>query len=370
MTIALAAEPKVSRFSVRQEELLLEELRRVDRTTDVLPVARVGEVEMNAAGVLGCGLRPTTWCLYQLCHSACSGLYQLLVEMMAPGGEERRLAAVGVYNQVVRVGFDPGLLGKRLLCDRGDGTADALVSEQYQHLPNLRLFEQATAAAASLSDDVRFCEATLRGRWLLLRYYAIATAFEADGMRYHAGYHFSNHEGGRSSLRASAMLLRSRGLLGFLPGFALDRRVRHIGRRAESLAGDLVERTFRSTPGGVPLEAIGGAVAGAAGMKLGLGLPEPKQEEARRDELARRLRTRCLLPVSLAARVVAGAALQAHDAPAPKELVALSRRELESRTVLDLSIAASREARRCDVAMREKLEQAAYGLLLGKTKVG
>ena len=67
---------------------------------------------------------------------------------------------------------------------------------------------------AALPGTARLFEAEICGRWFFFRHYSVSPLFQAwDGLNYHAGWHFSNHEGGRASLRGLSAIVRGRDAL-------------------------------------------------------------------------------------------------------------------------------------------------------------
>src|SRR5580658_2144323 len=127
----LAVEPVSLKFGPKKENDLLVELDRFDRSVEVAPVLSLDAVQLRADGTFDGKIRPTTWFLYQLCKSACSGLYQMLVELVSEETEERRLAAISIFNQAVRVSFSGKICGQQAIYDRDRGTAEALVGGDY-----------------------------------------------------------------------------------------------------------------------------------------------------------------------------------------------------------------------------------------------
>jgi hypothetical protein len=366
MSKLLVVDSPSFKFATKQEADLQATLEQLDRASDSRPLDHVTDVTMRADGVLGCGLRLTSWALYQICQAICPGLNRLLTELTAGSSEETRLAAVGILNQLVRLRFHEKLAGQLLLCDRVAGRIDALVSPKYRFLSNLNLYQQTRAAADALGPTVRLAEAVLNGRWLLVRYYVTPAAFvDGSGDRYHTGFHFSNHEGGRASLRAGNVLLRARGMVGMLTPFTSERHLRHHGR-------PFLERwqALLQTVLAFPLDTttLAAGVTTLAALPLGLGSADTESEDRRRRELVQQL-VRRDVPRGLAARALAQALVQPHAARGIVSVLSLGRKELAARTVLDLVIAACREARAGSIAVREKVEQMAYACALGRFRL-
>lgn len=369
MASVLAVEPVSLRFNASQSEGLLAELERFDRSSDVMTIGYLEDVEMAADGSFGSSsLRPTTWCLYQICRAICPGLYQALVELTADGSEDSRLAAVSMFNQVVRLRFVANLHSQRFLCDRASGTVEAMVGSTYCFMPNRQFYEQVNESLLSASSETRFYEAAIYGRWFMVRYCGVAPLVrtEWDEFSYHEGWHFSNHEGGKASMRATNALVRSRNLLALLLPFGNGRYVRHKGakmvNRLKSMLGRVISYAWQP-------ETVEANLRRLAMRPLGLGSATEEDEKAKHAKLATKLARMGDMPVSIAARVVANAILHPYNASKPQPSCSLSNNDLAGRTAMDLTMAAAREAKGRDIATRELLEQLAYRLYLGRTKL-
>lgn len=365
VVVRLTVDSPRRRFGVGGLDKLREALEAVDRASDVAPVTSPEDVTIRGDGRVGHGLRLTNWALYQLCRDVCPGLYRVIAGLQ-DGGEETTLAAIGIFNQLVRLRYRDALADRQMLCDRVAGTVDAVVSSRYKFLPNRALLDAVCASAAKCGKDVRFYEAVLQGRWFMARHYQSPALFEAPDGRYHAGYHFSNQEGGQSSLRGANSVVRSKGLLTFLGLSAGDKYVRHAGRKFGDRLQSLIDKVLGHE---VQAEVYRDAVETLRGQSLGLGQRYDAQENKRRRQLVGQLKRRSTLPRSLCARIVASAMTQAGDVDEASATHRLSLQEVSSRTVYDLMIAASREGKRCAVATREAAERLAFGLLSGRLRV-
>src|ERR1022692_196606 len=170
----LAVDHQSKRFGPQDESRLREELERFDRAADIISVGSIEDVLLRSNGSIGVqSLRPTCLCLYQLCRSICSGLYQTLLDLTAGGAEETRLTAISIFNQILRLHFSSKVHGQQILCDRVSNTVEAVVGTRYRFLPNLRFFDQVVDAMQRSPFETKFCEASLNGRWLLLRYFRL-----------------------------------------------------------------------------------------------------------------------------------------------------------------------------------------------------
>lgn len=366
--VALAVEPTSVIFSRSDEATLHSKLSRSDLTSDIIDITSVRDVEMSGSGTIGAtNLKPTTWCLYQICKAVCPGLYQALLELTSEDSEDARLAAVSMLNQVIRLRFLDRLYGHRFLCNRDEGTIEAMVGTGYKFLSNLDFYEACKNAMQSVHAETRFFEAVLHGRWLMLKYYSVVPLVktEWDNMNYHAGWHFSSHEGGRASLRATNMIVRGAGLFSMLLPFTksgpISHRHKHISNLLQSMLMHVAGYTWHGS-------YVHGCLQQVMTRKLGFGLEKEEDELARRKRLVNKLTFSGGVSQSLAARVTANMMLQRYVDKNVRPSYNISREDLAERTVMDLVIAASREAKGRDIASRELLEQLAYKLLVGRIK--
>lgn len=363
---ALALDPPSLKFRREQEAELESTLQTTDRTSDLVPIRELSDVLMRADTTVGKdGWRLTTWGLYQLCRSVCSGLYRVLQELTAVGDIQSKSAAVGILNQVLRLRFQEKLAGQRLLVDRTTGLIEAMVSARYKLFPNLQLYQYVRAAMKEHERPAKFYEAWLNGRWFMLRYYQPKLFLEYSGHRYFTGFHYSNHEGGHASLHAANMLLRAQERLTLLTPTTRDRHVRHAGKQFGEKLQRLLSRVLNYRFEPYTLES---GLKALAQQSLGLGQVNEDAERRRHDDLVTQLNRRGLQK-TLASRILAGALRQSYDEEEATPTLALEGKTLSKRTALDLIGAAGREAKKCSIALREAVERMAFAFVMGKIKL-
>lgn len=363
---ALALDPPSHKFKRDEEAALEATLQATDRTSDLVHVRELSDVLMHSDTTLGKDhYRLTTWGLYQLCRSVCSGLYRVLQELTAIGDLPSKAAAVGILNQVLRLRFQEKLAGQRLLVDRTSGMIEAVVSTRYKLFPNLQLYQHVAAAMKEQQHPARFYEAWLNGRWFMLRYYQPKLFLEHAGHRYFTGFHYSNHEGGHASLHAANMLLRQQGRFTLLTPTTRDRHVRHAGKQFGEKLQRLLSRVLNYRFEPATLEA---GLKALAQQNLGLGQLSEEAEQRRHDDLSAQLNRRGLQK-TLTNRIIAGALHQSYDEEEATPSLALERDVVATRTALDLVGSAGREAKKCSIALREAVERTAFALVMGKFKL-
>lgn len=363
MSARLAVDPACLKFGRKDEDRLRETLERIDRTSDLFPVTDLAGLTMRPDGTLPGKLRFTTLALYQLTKLACPGLYGVLQQLTADGEETSVLAAVALFNQVVKLRFRDRLLGKRLLLDRPAGTVEAVVSAKFRLVPNTEAYGEISSAVSNV-QGASFYEGRLNGRWLLLRYFVRGDHLDAGGQRYHAGFHFSNHEGGHASMRGLNSLVRAHGRLCMLapPG---GRGVRHAGAKVRDRFRAMVSRVLFYRHDSV---ALCQGLEALSVQKLGLGLQSAEAETRRLKELRAQLCRRGL-GQSFSDRALARALLQPHDVDEPRTALALTSKDHAKCTALDLAAAMCRESVHCAINLREAVEQEAYALAAGRYKL-
>jgi hypothetical protein len=377
MSVTLAVEPPVRRFKQNGEQDFAAELATQDRHTLVQPLGTVRDVLLDGqARSLANGYRLTTLALCQVCQAVCPGLYRFLQELSGVNrmpdqarDDYSAVEALDTYNRVVRRRFATRLGGRQLVRDTRANLIVGMIGAHYQRLPNLSLYERTKALLARLERPADFYEATLSGRWLLLRYYVPRTYCTTEGPqgerdRYLPGYHFSNNEVGEAaSVRSAAFLLREQGRTSALCLSASAGHVRHQGHTFEQrLQRALDSALSRLRPG--PYYATR-FKALAAQQVLRPGRDVEAREQAR-DELLYRLRRRHLTVG--AARAVLEE-LTARDSYEDRPFAFAEGPMAPARTAYDLFNSLGRVARGLAISARERLEQVAYSLLAGQFSV-
>ena len=365
----LAVEPAVYKFGMNQEKSFGDLLEATDRTSNIIQICHVNQVTMRSDGTFQDGLKPTTWALYQLCRSACPGLYRLLIELTADGIEEHRLAAIGIFNQLMRLNFRKLIDGKRMLCDNHSGLIEALLGTGYKTFSNYRLFEQVQLAMAGLGRPTTMYEGVLNGRWMLVRYYekgaklTIPTPESAE--QFFTGFHFSNHEGGLASLKGSNIFIRKTEKVSSMLPTKQDRYIRHAGVKFHTKFQKLLQTVLSYE---WDLANCKQGINALLAQPLGLGLSDPVDEAKRETNLSSQIQKR-RIPVALANRIIASMMVQGYADEAPRPLQQLDNATLKKRTGFDLYVAMSREAKKCSIAAREELERTAYLLSVNRFRL-
>ena len=361
--MALTAVAEIQKFKGSQEAELFKTLERADRTTEIIPIGCQEDVLMNSNGTFGNGLRATRWALYQLSKHLCPGLYNCLDELVTLEPDKGIVAAVDIFNRIVRLRFRDTLAGYMWLVDQHTKTIEAVVSSKYRFVSNLAAYQTIKDALSPI--PTKFQEAELAGRWMLLRFYDPRKLFAIGEQRFFKGFHFSNHEGGQASLHAANTVVRD-GPLTFAANMSGEQHVRHVGGSIKQRIKDVLSRIMSHK---IDLAAIENNVKVLMGQTLGLGLAKEEDEDKRRKDLVGQLSARERLHKTLASRILAGAITQPHNVSEPRPAFAISRKDLQALTSWDLVIALCREAKSLPIASRERAEQLSYALLTGRLRL-
>jgi hypothetical protein len=368
----LADDPVTEQFRSHEEVRLKHRLSEIVQASYLYPVNNVRELLLDGQGFTLVGQsRLTTWALFQVCQIICPGLYKLINELAGgyvsdkhPRSDYSFAEAVDIYNRVVGQRFLSRLFGRQLMRSNQTNLIEGVVGSRYRWLSNFDLYENTRGVLDQERKPPVFCEATLHGRWMLLRYYNPRTLCVADGPRgehdrFVSGYHFSNNEVGHASIKAAAMLIREMGRTASLSPSLGHGKVRHLGQR-------FTERLKRLLSGVIgrleEAEAYRSHVLALQATSLRLG--DEANEAKRRDDLVHQL-VRRKLTNGLAEAVIRNVMNQdSYNREIPVAHVAQYNRS--SRTAYDLYNAIGRIAKTMPINVREQLEQAAYALLVGK----
>jgi hypothetical protein len=377
MNTALAVEPPSRHFKMSDEKDFVAELTALDRRTLIQPLGSARDILLDGqARTLAAGHRLTSLALYQVCQGACPGLYRFLQELSGTNRMPEQAKddysleeALDTYNRVVRRRFATRLGGRQLVRDSRDGLVVGVVGSRYRRLANLALYEKTRELLRKLERPPDFYEASLRGWWVMFRYYVPKSYCLIEGPlgerdRYLAGYHFSNNEVGEASARAAAFLLRDYGRTSALCLSAAAGRVRHRGhtfeRRLQSALEAALERLRPPDFYAGRLLALRATEALAAGK-------EAAARERAREELRHRLRRRLTDGAARAVIEDVVARGSYEDRPSPPGLA--EGPLAPARSAYDVFNSLGRVARGLAISARERLEQVAYSLLAGQFSV-
>jgi hypothetical protein len=227
--------------------------------------------------------------------------------------------------------------------------------------------EMARDAVNSCPARVKFHEAILAGRRLMVRYVHARPLFEADAPSgvdaFHGGYHFSNSEvAGEASVKAAVLLANMPGgtaSLGLSDRGKLAHTGKDFGKRLAKMFGAVLA---------VPQDAadLRRRVEALRALPLGLG-GDTARRDAQLEYLTIAIHGQDVNRSSARRIAVSAMSRGAHDPPNRHHTP--SREVLASRDAYDLYRAMTREAVDLPLAAREPIERAAYDLLTGKFRL-
>ena len=347
-----------------------------DRVTQTPYVGSLAQVQLDHNGQLPGGYRYTVTAFKQICALACPGLNQAVIDLSGvrrtsdqPRYDYSFADAVEVFNKALRIRYAERFDGKvRLIRDVERRLVEGVMGPKYNYLENRALHDIAKDAMASSPMRVRFLEAVLEGRRLMLRFvhdrplFAIGTAPGVDGERFSGGYHISNSEiGGEASVRVTTLLYRHHAATTSLGPFPGRGPLAHTGK-------DFTKKLKRVFAGALAVVQDGPLLARRMqvllDMPLSLGEGEKKREE-RLDDLSLLLH-RQNIPRGLARRIILATMSYGSEPSGP--LPRAPARPRPGRTWFDLYSTLTRESRGLDMTVMEAVEQAAFQILLGRVR--
>lgn len=370
--------PEPRYFDSTAEAELARELTKLERTTSVKHVGSPNELCLDQDGRLPNGFRYTEAAFKQVCSLACKGLYQLVVDLSGiyrTSGSLRDdysfTGAIDLFNAVVRRRFNGRFNGKARIVKNTAAEhklVDGVLGPKYNYLENRTVYDMAKDAVSSSMARVRFHEAAMAGRRLMIRFAHRKALFEIPIVghgteSFYGGYHFSNSEiAGEASVKAAVLLLRKPSDTVALGRFGKG-RLAHTGKDF----GKKLNKMFQAVLS-IPQDAASLRKRVEAMRAANLGLGGADQERDAQLEYLSLTLHRQDIPKTLAGRIAVSAMnYGSYDQVGRPKM--LTREVLDRRTVYDLYTALTREARELPLAVRETVEQAAYGILIGKVKL-
>lgn len=327
---------------------------------------RVEDLELSADGSVA-GYRFTTFALNQLCKKLSRGLASSLFDLgglyMSRASVSPRLA-IHMLNAVLRLRFRDTVLGCQLVCDSQARTIDGVVGASYRVIHNHDLVQRCNDTFLKTGRYL-FHEAHLTGRRLCVRYRQPTPTLTLRTGRadpFYVGFSFSNSEVGSLALRGSTLILR-----GKTDTFAMAPNMQAV--TVSHIIGKAAIRKFNSFLLRVQqrLPATEEALQNLPSLQsVNLGFTKPGEPY-----LARRKALMRLWPNTPASMLepVLDMALTHGSYPEPAEPDEEKRFERYcTRTLFDLFNAFGKVARGWSIEGREKLEHAAYKLLLKNTR--
>jgi len=375
-----AVDPPWERFRANQEDEFRKKLEDIHVHTVFEQIDSVREVTLDQQGrTLTGNYQLTTWAFYQLCNAVCPGMYRFIVEL---SGKNRRTdqsrqdysfeESLSIFNKMVQRRFRSRVEGRQIIRNTRNNLIDGVVGPKYRFLSNTDLYSCAKEMLASELGDVEFYEALLNGRWLLLRFYRRPALFDlpvpagVNGKdRFFGGFHFSNSEVGQSAAKAGVMLLRDLGRTSAISPLISHSRLRHAGKDFEKKLVFMIADTTKKL---LPAEFYRGQLLTLQAWPLGLGNEDRVIEAQRREDLMNLLVRRRMNP-GIARRVVDQTMCRDSYEMARTSPEHVSLATLRMKNAFDFYNAIGREAKMYSINQRERAEQIAYALLMGRFRI-
>lgn len=380
----LAVEPQVKRFAAYGDQPGLEsllELLQAQRDTEPVPIHSHHDVLLNHEGMIQEHFRLTTTALQHLCSILAPGLTDVVRNIGGLRARRKQYAheqysfakAVELLNWMIKFRFNL-LEGASFVMDRRSKQIEGIVGQKYRFLSNLEMFSRVDEFLRVRAGSVRFWEAALAGRRLLLRYRATEKAFtlatpHQQREPFYTGIHFSNSELGDCCVKGSVVLYRQWSKTAAMMPFTDETRLVHFqGEKFNNRLTGILETVRELIP---EIGALSSQARRLQSLGLGLG-GTPEDHKARLGEIltlmtkggiTRKVATdaihRALVHGSYKTETIAVGRDQAVIEMLSPDIL----RRFSHRTVYDVFNGLCYLARKQQPARQEALEQRAFDVL-------
>jgi len=365
---SIVVEPTLVRFKSHEQDELYRACCELDDATVIEPVNDVTDVLLRDDGTRKDGLKFSRNALVQLCERISPGLSSLAQDI---AGLKRR---IGAYDEVIdprlacriinscaklRFRIKDGVYTRQLIIHAPSGVVDGVVGPKYKYLAHRTLYETVDELLASADIPSSFDSAVLCGRHMSMNWIVEGNLFSlSNGDEYQGGYYFSNSEGGGAGVHAAASI----SMVGTDMRCVSElRSVSHTGKSFNKRLGDLL----------VGVLVCGDARVAQLRERCAAMLVKPLGVFDEDKHQVNRTRQRVLINLlvsqgldSAAAKsvvnwVIYGEATDEHDFIVQKML------NVQDRCVYDVLVWLMRYAATCQSMLRERVERAAFDLLMG-----
>lgn len=367
--LKLTISPLSYRFNSSEEPELRETLIDIEKATNISPIISPNDVCINhETGLTFQGYRYTDVAFNQICAAIAPGLFQVINDITGqwrmPEDELRYFSgelAIELFNKLVRFRFNKQLPLMQFVKNIKEKCIDGVVGGRYRYLGNGDFFNRTYLSLSN--KEYKFHEALLYGRHLVIRYAARTTQYVIADELYTHGFHFANSEIGGKSVRGAITLIREKTsdcALG--PYFGKEGgRVIHSGREFEKKLHSLLEEIIKRIPRYAEIIDGGKAICDKL---IGFGGSDQMKVVKRLTTFL----TRHRMTQVLAQRIISRTISRGRD-DEDSNIDVLYEEMLEiakGRSYYDLFVTIMREAYNLPIDQREKAEQLAYSILIGK----
>lgn len=373
-TFHFYVKPSVVTYRRSQADEFARYLSDSERFTSILPIERERELHLREDGTTYHGhYRYAPAAFHQVVQILGPGLSRLLPDLagIVHRSKDDRLdlidghRACALFNDLVSLRF-PLLSSRRLIRNEHSKTIEGVVGVKHKYLENSMLYTAANERLESRNDPARFYTAVLVSRRMALWYRHETPCFTIQVGREswpcYAGYYFGNGEATGTSARGTLAFYTKCGVcLG--PFKRHGGRVTHAGRDFSKRLNAMLSKVLDQP---VLIEEWRDGILRMQATNLGFG------DKIGKD---RRTHERVYLAALSQLGVEQSLSAEALDsaltlgAIAPERPIADLQPLVATRTVFDLFVALLRVGRRLGLARREKIEQAAYEILVGRLHV-
>lgn len=274
-----------------------------------------------------------------------------------------RSVAIRLWNDLVTLRY-PLFSRFRMIQNARTQLIEGFVGTSHQYLENAAMYAEAMELLRQYRPQAAFYAGRVVSRRLSIWLRDVSPTFTVpvDDRAWAAriGYYFTNGEATGTSVRGTVALFLPCGVcLG--PYQRYGRRVSHKGRDFTQRLGMMFAEVYQATP---PVDELQAGLRAAVTTSLGFNDPGEQARQARKKKL---IHAMSLLGISKSLAAEAMDAALATGRHGDTELAELrSPEQYARRTVLDLLVPLLHLARRVDLLQRERIEQAAFNIVLGR----
>lgn len=368
---------KVIRFGAGASALPLESLQdylqRLDHDTSLRPISSASELQLDdhCKTKVG-GFRLTLPAYRQAAQILAPGLSKFLPDIagMTRSDDNRDqlidgIMAIQLWNRLMDLRF--GLFERyRVIRNENERTIEGFVSYKHQYMENIWLYNESVESLRQGNRQINMHAASLAGRRLALWFKDTTPAFSITSDNrtwpFYCGCYFTNGEATGMSVRGTSAILTPWGVC-LAPYKRFGRRVTHIGRDFVERVGEMFASVVYAE---IPVDKLRSGAAELLTKSLGFQIDWTAEQ---RKERAKKI-THSLgllgIQKNLAVEVTDLALATGRYQGVNTTEWSQSHQLYAGRTVLDLFVPLLWTARRLDQIRREKMEQAAFEVLMGR----
>jgi hypothetical protein len=371
---SLYTTPPMHAFKRGEEDKLERLLDRMERATSAHPITDIEELQLAKDGTTKRGgFRYTSAGFKQVTQTICPGASTMLADISGttkrPSLKENMYSpheSQRMFNQLLDMRGDL-LINHRMIRNEDDKLLEGFMGAKHRALGNLDSYHQMRDAVEAMSPDAKLHAAMLIGRRLLLWYRKDKALFAVKTTKhtvsFFPGYYFSNAEATGTSVSGTSALFTRYGIC--LRPFKKHERVTHIGRdfnrRLSKMFRSVLEEDEHEDGLRVRCTELIDTPLGYAGLD--------KKERKTRDRRIVQGLGRLGVQQRLAQSILEQALLLGSDDASEPPPAYDMHNVLGSRTLYDLFAALLQVARKLPINRREKVEQAAYRVLIGRLEI-